>query len=109
MSPLNPIDPDVDGDGVLDGADDQDHDDWTNIQERSRFDWPAASFAPLTGQPDLDNKYLAVNPYNPCLPNIKSRSLHPAPALRARRGRRSTAASAHPVLGYTAPAARAAP
>ena len=74
MSPLNPMDPDVDGDGLADGADDQDHDDWTNIQERSRFDWPASSYAPLTGQPGLTGKYLAVNPYNPCLPNRDSRS-----------------------------------
>jgi hypothetical protein len=74
MSPLNPMDPDIDGDGVVDGSDDQDHDDWTNVQERSRFDWPAASFAPLTGQPNLASKYLAVNPYNPCLPNRESRS-----------------------------------
>ena len=74
MSPVSPVDPDVDGDGVVDGADDQDHDDWTNIQERSRSDWPAASFAPLTGQPNLENRYLAVNAYNPCLPHIESRA-----------------------------------
>ncbi len=73
MSPLNAVDPDVDGDGVLDGNDDQDHDDWTNIQERDRSDWPAISFAPLAGEPILAG-FLAVNPYNPCLPYRESRS-----------------------------------
>ena len=50
----SPIDPDSDGDGVLDGADDQDVDGYDNFTEmelaRSRSG-------------------LFVNPYNPCLPN----------------------------------------
>ena len=33
FSGLSATDPDTDGDGVLDGADDQDHDGWTNFQE----------------------------------------------------------------------------
>jgi hypothetical protein len=48
---------DTDGDGVLDGADDQDHDGYDNFSEmeRSRLQ---------TG--------LRVQPYNPCLPNPHS-------------------------------------
>jgi hypothetical protein len=33
------LDPDTDGDGVLDGWDDQDHDDFSNIQELSEGTW----------------------------------------------------------------------
>lgn len=56
------LDPDSDGDGLVDGLDDQDHDGWTNMSEISlRPYW--------------------VNPYNPCLPNWQSPtcSLHPPP------------------------------
>jgi len=58
----DPLDPDTDGDGVLDGDDDQDHDDWTNSQEVKRR-----------------NGGFMVQPYNPCLPTWLSRScaLHP--------------------------------
>jgi hypothetical protein len=53
------IDPDSDGDGVLDGADDQDVDGYDNFVEmqlnRARSPW-------------------LVNPYNPCLPDAYSRS-----------------------------------
>jgi hypothetical protein len=51
---LDPAVADTDGDGVPDGADDQDHDGYDNFSEmeRSRLD---------TG--------LRVQPYNPCLPN----------------------------------------
>lgn len=79
MAPLNFIDPDVDGDGLIDGDDDQDHDGWTNIQERSRSGWPATSFAPVSGDPNAVGRNVAVNPYNPCLPDTNSRtcSLHP--------------------------------
>jgi hypothetical protein len=52
-------DPDSDGDGVLDGADDQDHDGWTNFQEMQQ----------TRGQTDI-----RVQPYNPCLPNPWSRT-----------------------------------
>jgi len=49
------IDPDSDGDGVNDGADDTDHDLWTNASEISR----AASG-------------YRVQPFNPCLPDYNS-------------------------------------
>ena len=50
---------DTDGDGVPDGADDQDHDGWTNYQEMQQ------------SRADLG---LRVQPYNPCLPDPYSRT-----------------------------------
>lgn len=57
FSDLDAINPDVDGDGVLDGADDQDNDGWSNFAEAqlSRLD---AGFR--------------VQPFNPCLPDPHS-------------------------------------
>jgi hypothetical protein len=53
----NWLDPDTDGDTVPDGADDQDHDGYTNIQELWRdYDFPG--FGPAN-----------VAEFNPCLPN----------------------------------------
>jgi hypothetical protein len=49
------IDPDSDGDGVLDGADDQDFDGWSNVDE-------------------LERAHYRVQPYNPCLPDYNSRT-----------------------------------
>jgi len=56
------LDPDSDGDGLIDGLDDQDHDGFANRDELKR----------VIGQP----KY---HVYNPCLPDPDSRtcSLHP--------------------------------
>jgi hypothetical protein len=70
-------DPDSDGDGVRDGADDQDHDDYPNYVEQNRN--------MVTGRyhdnPKLDKAlgnndpwYGRVQPFNPCLPNINSRT-----------------------------------
>jgi hypothetical protein len=85
-------DPDTDGDGVRDGADDQDHDDLPNVMELSRI---AASVHDDTegGQQCLlaeaiedmfknvdpphywhQNDYGRVNPFNPCLPVTHSRT-----------------------------------
>jgi hypothetical protein len=79
MTAVNYVDPDVDGDGVLDGADDQDHDGWSNIDEVSRSALPAAAHPAYAGVTGLAGLYIAVNPYNPCLPDPNSRvcSLHP--------------------------------
>lgn len=70
-------DADSDGDDVRDGADDQDHDDYANIVELSRARISGRAF----DSPKLD-KNLAnsdpwngrVQPFNPCLPNVESRS-----------------------------------
>lgn len=97
-------DADTDGDGVLDGADDQDHDDIPNHMELSRFaasslqDWQDGSACRISGsivfdttdnngdgKPDNPNRlpghfYGRVNPFNPCLPARNSRTCtsHPS-------------------------------
>jgi hypothetical protein len=70
-------DGDSDGDGVRDGADDQDHDDIPNLMELSRkaatgrpYDDPKTDKA--AGNPSPS--YGRVNPFNPCLPDPNSRT-----------------------------------
>ena len=77
---------DSDGDGVLDGADDQDHDDIPNVMEMSRNaasglddNEPGRLCTPQEDPPLPDdfwhpNEYGRVNPFNPCLPNTQSRT-----------------------------------
>jgi hypothetical protein len=89
----DPADADSDGDGVRDGADDQDHDDVPNIMELSRI---AASglddtetskgecvlrkaLQELFANQDPpvyhhDDAYGRVNPFSPCLPDAQSRT-----------------------------------
>jgi hypothetical protein len=87
-------DPDTDGDGVLDGADDQDHDDVPNVMELSRIaasnpthdDREAGQNCVLAELienmfEDVDpphylhrDDYGRVNPFNPCLPVTHSRT-----------------------------------
>lgn len=57
------LDPDTDGDGLIDGLDDVDHDGYTNHEEVTRGPW-------------------WVQPFNPCLPDYRSFTcaLHPPPA-----------------------------
>jgi hypothetical protein len=98
-------DPDSDGDGVLDGVDDQDHDDVPNLMELSRHaasglvDWQAGSPCRVSdaiqfdqtdlngdGKPDNananhPNAYGRVNPFNPCLPAKDSRTCQRHPGL----------------------------
>jgi hypothetical protein len=69
--------PDTDGDGVRDGADDQDHDDVPNVMECSRsFALNVAldddDYSPALDPPREWRGFL--NPYNPCLPHVKSRT-----------------------------------
>lgn len=85
----DPTDADSDGDGVRDGADDQDHDDIPNVMELSRLAasglWDASrECLPLEGLPsppdtNHPDAYGRVNPFNPCLPAELSRTctLHP--------------------------------
>ena len=73
-------DPDSDGDGIRDGADDQDHDGVPNVMECSRAlaadhvgDDPDAD--PPVALPDATRQLEGwVNPFNPCLPYPYSRS-----------------------------------
>jgi hypothetical protein len=69
-------DADTDGDGIRDGADDQDNDDVPNIMECSRV---LASSLPADPpdeeQGDGTRPWKGfVNPFNPCLPHVKSRT-----------------------------------
>jgi hypothetical protein len=85
----SPTDADSDGDGILDGADDQDHDDVPNIMELSRV---AASHrpnqsggqvcTPASGEvPDAAVPAGRVNPFNPCLPDPNSRTCEQHPVI----------------------------
>jgi hypothetical protein len=73
-----PDDADTDGDGILDGADDQDFDDVPNIMEVSRNmagNWPRNAGCGTGGTTDPSapaGSY--VNPFNPCLPDPDSRT-----------------------------------
>lgn len=61
------LDQDTDGDGIIDAKDDQDHDDFWNIEEMTRG--PQVSSTGSYG--------LWVEPFNPCLPSIRSRTCPP--------------------------------
>jgi hypothetical protein len=69
-------DADTDGDGIRDGADDQDHDDVPNMMECSRTaatgipEDPADEDEAPAGRPWKG----FLNPFNPCLPHVKSRT-----------------------------------
>jgi hypothetical protein len=84
----NLADRDSDGDGIPDGADDQDHDDIPNVMELSRVlashvydakngieckkpDPPVGAATPIQRHSNL---YGRMNPYNPCLPAEWSRT-----------------------------------
>lgn len=59
----DPIVADTDGDGILDGLDDQDNDGWNNMMELHR-----------RGTYPTGYRTYMVNPYNPCLPDYNSRT-----------------------------------
>ena len=60
---LDPTRTDSDGDGVADGADDQDVDGYSNIQEMQ------LKRARDAAHPTAQETPLLVDPYNPCMPN----------------------------------------
>ena len=68
------LDPDVDGNTVVDGLDDQDHDDFLNVEEIVRGAQSRKSDDKDTGRRDG----LWVDPYNPCLPSPNSRTCPPS-------------------------------
>lgn len=69
---------DSDGDGVPDGADDQDHDDVPNVVEMDRLRITLTNGHGLDS-PDATSassfpEFGRVNPFNPCLPDYNSRT-----------------------------------
>jgi hypothetical protein len=72
-------DPDSDGDGVLDGADDVDHDGLANYYEVARpYDWFTTYVsAGHTGAP-APNPWARTDPFNPCKP-VFSATCHQHP------------------------------
>ena len=75
------VDTDTDGDGIPDGADDIDHDGYTNAQEQTRPGWPNAntwcSTYESTMHPGTD-PLARMQPFNPCKPTYSSAChLHP--------------------------------
>lgn len=79
-------DPDVDGDSLLDGEDDQDNDDYSNIVEMYEIvkdidgnGDPAWCGKPAGLVPTIfrDGEHWAVNAFNPCAPNPASRTCPP--------------------------------
>jgi hypothetical protein len=70
------VDADSDGDGRLDGADDQDHDGLTNATEvRRPANWASTYIS--TGHAGT-NKWARVQPFNPCKP-VNSDACHSHP------------------------------
>jgi hypothetical protein len=70
---VSATDPDTDGDGILDGADDQDHDGLSNAFEVARpWNWPATyvstSYDGTNDGSYPPNPYARTNPFNPCKP-----------------------------------------
>ena len=79
------LDPDSDGDGRPDGADDLDHDGYSNQDEQMRgLRFPAVRLADkFDGSAAPDFRW--VQPHNPCLPDPEAItcSLHPPPLEKA--------------------------
>jgi hypothetical protein len=74
-------DPDSDGDGIRDGADDSDFDDLPNVMECRR---QAASGRVINQKDDPVISTPAkgfVQPFNPCLPSIRSRTCNRNPSV----------------------------
>jgi hypothetical protein len=81
----SPWEADSDGDGVLDGADDQDFDDVPNLMELSRSAASGRSVQQSCSKDGVTRDaslpaWGFVNPFNPCLPHVESRTCtrHPA-------------------------------
>src|SRR5215208_2124184 len=84
---LDMSDPDVDGDTLLDGEDDQDNDDFTNIREMYEpivpgmdldgdggFTCGALVYPSLDLDPGPAVSPHGVNAFNPCAPDVQSRT-----------------------------------
>jgi IPT/TIG domain len=81
---LDLANPDVDGDTLLDGEDDQDNDDVTNIRELyeavydldadSGFSCAGLTYPSVDMDPTVGVDRWGINPFNPCAPNPNSRT-----------------------------------
>ena len=90
-------DPDMDGDGVLDGQDDNDHDGLSNQFEVKRpNDWVADAIA---GFPLAANPWAYVNPFNPCKP-FNSERCHSHPPFGWYSGDSMPPIGPDPPAGY---------
>ena len=68
-------DDDSDGDKIRDGADDQDHDDVPNVMECSRVLASGLAEDAPKAKGNPNRPWVGfVNPFNPCLPHVKSRT-----------------------------------
>ena len=83
---------DVDGDGVLDGEDDQDNDGLTNIRE------PSGRLV-VTRLFDTANPWAYVNPFIPCKP-FNSERCHSHPPFGSLLGRQPPPIRPDPPAGY---------
>jgi hypothetical protein len=63
------LDADTNGDGVIDGLDDQDHDDFLNVEEIVRGSMSRSATGDVASRTGL-----WVDPFNPCVPSIESRT-----------------------------------
>ena len=87
------LDGDTDGDGIYDGMDDNDHDDFWNAEEiESAAPGASTTQGPIV-RPSPWHTGLWVNPFNPCLPNRNSRTCPVYVRSAPTRGRRSTTLS----------------
>ncbi len=66
------VDSDSDGDTIPDGADDEDHDGFTNAFEVARPDNWETTYASLPDRLNGSNPRARVNPFNPCKPFYSS-------------------------------------
>ena len=73
------LDADSDGNGVVDGLDDQDHDDFLNVEEVTR----GARSRTKDNKDGGSRRGLWVDPFNPCLPSPNSRTCPPSLLLDA--------------------------
>jgi hypothetical protein len=90
------VDPDMDGDGVLDGADDNDHDGLTNqFEVRRPDDWLVDAWATSPAA----NPWAYTNPFNPCKP-FNSERCHSHPPFGYYDGDDVPPIGPNPPAGY---------
>jgi hypothetical protein len=68
----NWLDRDTDGDGIPDGADDQDHDGYSNIEESTPLGNGAPNPSESMWHYPVEDANPNINAFNPCLPNYMS-------------------------------------